>query len=422
MDKNGSIKGQIKVFVLRCYALYLILVFLFISNFLETYHFKTWVNKPFIGFTFYFTRFAGHVLLTKQFTGNLQFRDYYWTYIALLLYFFIALFIAFVWTVTDKGKWIRQFFNYTWVFARYYLAAILLGYGISKLLGDQFGQPDNASLIRPLGGFDPRSLFWEFMGASKSYQVFGGSLEVIAGALLLFRRTTTLGSLIALSVFTNILMLDIAYDVFVKIRIVYFLLVVIFILIPDFKKLFKFFVLKQNTSLSDIPPVIEHRKFRRVHYISKVCFIGLIVFVIVRKQSEVYAQYHYPLQGSLSGVYEMSAFYLNGRLRQPGYNDTVGWRKIAINKYFPILGIQVSNDSVTDYFFKADTAKNFIDLTSYHEPGYKFRLYYEHTKADEWVFNGLFKNDSIRFVSKKIINKNFNLQNGYGKAIWDYDF
>jgi hypothetical protein len=187
MDKNNPLLWhQVKIFVLRTYAIYLILVFLFISNFLETYHFKAWLNTPFFCVTDFLTRFADRLFLKKTFTGDIQFRDYSGTYVALLLFFIIAFIIAFAWNSIDKGKKIPQFLNYTRVFARYYLAAILLGYGISKLFGDQFGQPDFAALIRPLGDFDSRNLFWEFMGASKSYQIFGGLLEIMAGLLLFF--------------------------------------------------------------------------------------------------------------------------------------------------------------------------------------------------------------------------------------------
>jgi len=421
MDQNNSVRVQVQSFVLRSYALFLILVFLFISNFLETYHFKAWLNKPFIEFTICLTRLASH-FLERPFTGNLQFRDYYWTHVALLLYLAIAIIIAFVWTIRDKGKASVHFISYAWVFARYYLAAILLGYGISKLLGNQFGQPDTSALIRPLGGFDSRSLFWEFMGASKSYQIFSGVLEIIAGALLLFRRTTTMGCLVALPIFINILMLDIAYDVFVKIRLVYFALLVIFVLIPDLKRLFAFFVLRQATSLSVSPPIVKNSKYKRAQLILKFCFISLIVFLILRKQIEVYPQYHYPIQGNIAGVYIVNQFYLNNQLRQPANNDSVSWSKIAINSHFPILAVKLMNDSIADYAFKTDTAKNFIDLMSYGKPQIKFRLNYIHTKANEWIFEGVCRKDSIRVVSTKISGKKFNLQKGYGRVIWDYDF
>lgn len=410
-----------KVFASRLYALYLILVFLFISNYLATYHFMDYLNRPFRRANVYLISTVARLFFEKPFTGNLGFRDYYWTYVALVFYFLIATAIALVWTVADKGEKSRQFFVCTWVFARYYLAAIFLGYGISKLFGDQFARPDLSSLIMPLGDHDVHTLFWEYMGASKSYQIFGGLLETIAGLLLLFRRTATIGCLVSFALLVNILMLDIAYDTFVKVRLVYFILITVFILIPDLKRLYRIFILKQNVSLAHVLPLIAHKKYKWMQYALKFCLIGLMLAVILRSHATVYRQYHYPSYGSIAGIYKVQEFYVNRQLRPRLDNDSVSWNKIAINNYFPILSIQLMNDSVTQYHFKADTLKKIIELSFGNDPGFKSVLHYKDLKTGEWLFEGTFKNDSIRFTSKKS-RKVFNLEKRYGETIWDYDF
>jgi uncharacterized membrane protein YphA (DoxX/SURF4 family) len=414
-------RDSAKVFLFRLFAIYLILIFLFLSNYLETYHFLAFLNKPFHYVTLNLTRITGRLFLKKKFTAHVDFRDYYWTYIALLIYLFIAVIIALFWTVADKAKKTSKLFTYTSVFARYYLGAILLGYGISKLFGDQFSRPDLSSLFQPFGNLDPHTLFWEFMGASKSYQIFGGVLETGAGILLLFKRTTTIGCFICLALFLNILMLDIAYDTLVKIRVVYFILLSIFILIPDLKKLYQIFILRQSASLSLTPSIIENEKYRWVQYALKFCFIGLVVILILRKQQEVYSQYHYPQYGNISGIYKITDFYLNHKLHQPVPVDSIAWNKIAINQYFPISGIQLLNDSIAEYSFKIDTIKKIIDLSSLTNSKIKATLHYTNFKPGEWLFEGTFKNDSICFTSKKIMKK-FTLEKGYGKTIWDFDF
>ncbi len=211
-------RNKLKIFFLRLLSVYLILVFLFVSDYLESYHFLAFLNKPFIGITSFLTQTTGRVFLNKQFSDHFEFRDYNQTYVALLLYLFIAAIIALGWTIADRGEKTTRFFNYAWVFARYYLAAILLGYGISKILGNQFARPDLASMVQPFGDHDPHTLFWEFMGASKSYQILGGLLETIAGLLLLFRRTIIMGCFLSFALLVNVLMLDIAYDTFVRVR------------------------------------------------------------------------------------------------------------------------------------------------------------------------------------------------------------
>src|SRR5258708_15652201 len=130
--------NKTRIFILRSLALYLILVFLFVSNYLETYHFFAFLNKPFISTSAFITQKAGSLFLHKKFINSFEFRDLYQTYVALLLYLLIAIVTVLIWTIVDKGEKMSGFFNYVRIFARYYLAAILLGYGISKILGDQF--------------------------------------------------------------------------------------------------------------------------------------------------------------------------------------------------------------------------------------------------------------------------------------------
>lgn len=410
-----------KVFLLRAVSLYLILVFLFMSNYLDTYNFKPYLNQPFDHITIYLSSIASSIFFKKQYTPRLGFRDYCWTDIALLVYLFIAVMIAFVWTLADKAKKIPGLFSYTCVFARYYLSAILLGYGISKLFGDQFGQPDMTTLIRPLGDFDLRSLFWEFMGASKSYQFFGGLIETTAGTLLLFRRTTTIGGIIALSLFMNILMLDFAYDVIVKVRVIFFILLTIYILTPDLKRLYGLFFLNQSAVLANMPPVIGNGKYKWVHYLIKVFLVVLVVSMILKKNMRMFAQYHYAANNNIAGIYKIDDIYLNNQLIKPSNGDTIRWNKIAINKYFPILGIQFTNDSIIEYFFKVDTLRKFIDLSLMNDPGIKSRLYYKNIKANEWHFEGTFNNNFIHVTSKKINTDNFILQKKYGILNWNND-
>jgi hypothetical protein len=422
MSLTAFIRGnKLKVFVLRLLSLYLILVFLFVSNYLETYHFLAFLNKPFIRVSAFLSQIGGSLFFNKKFTDDFEFRDYFQTYVALLFYLLIAIITTLIWTVADKGEKAARFFNYTWIFARYYLAAILLGYGISKTLGNQFGRPDLASMIQPFGDHYPSRLFWEFMGASKSYQIFGGLLETIAGLLLLFRRTIIMGCFLSFALLVNVLMLDIAYDTFVRIRVVYFIVLTAFILLPYLKWLFGTFILRRVETLPIVPPLLQDKKYKWLQYTSKFCLIILMVVVILRKQHDVYFQYHYPSQGSIAGIYKIQKFYLNGQLRQPVTNDTIGWDKIAINNHFAIMSIQLMSDSVAQYYFKADTLKKLIKIGYPSNPGFLSTLHYSINKNDEWLFEGTFKNDSVRFISKKI-HKNFNLNKGYGEVIWDYGF
>src|SRR5581483_5890697 len=133
------------------------------------------------------------------------------------LFLVIAAGATVVWSIIDYRrpnyhtlyKWLRLLVRYT-------LAFTLFSYGFAKVIPLQFGPPGLYKLIEPYHDFSPMGVLWSFMGASRAYTMFSGSAEVIAGLLLLFRRTTSLGAMAAFAVMLNVVLLNFCYDVPVK--------------------------------------------------------------------------------------------------------------------------------------------------------------------------------------------------------------
>ena len=97
-----------------------------------------------------------------------------------------------------------------------WLAWQLLIYGFDKVFKHQFYLPEPNTLYTPLGLLTPDLAYWSVVGASRSYSVFAGLLEVLPGLLLLWGRTRLLGGLLALAVLANVLALNIGFDISVK--------------------------------------------------------------------------------------------------------------------------------------------------------------------------------------------------------------
>lgn len=85
-----------------------------------------------------------------------------------------------------------------------------------KMFCIQMPAPSLSQLATPLGDFGSMRLCWMYMGYSGPYQMFAGMVEVVAGLLLLYRRTVTLGLLIGLGVFSNVMTMNLSYDIPVK--------------------------------------------------------------------------------------------------------------------------------------------------------------------------------------------------------------
>jgi hypothetical protein len=111
--------------------------------------------------------------------------------------------------------------------AAWFLALQLLEYGFDKVFKHQFYLPEPNTLYTPLGLLPPDLAYWSVLGASHSYSVFAGLLEVLPALLLLWSRTRLVGGIMALAVLANVLALNIGFDISVKLWSAFLLLLAV---------------------------------------------------------------------------------------------------------------------------------------------------------------------------------------------------
>jgi hypothetical protein len=90
---------------------------------------------------------------------------------------------------------------------RYFCAFMLYMYGISKLLHLQFNM-QTLLARQPVGSLTGYQLTWFYFGFSRVYAFILGLTQVVGATLLLFRKTTLLGTLAMLPVIANILLVN----------------------------------------------------------------------------------------------------------------------------------------------------------------------------------------------------------------------
>ena len=120
--------------------------------------------------------------------------DTTYNYVLQLLWLVFAVVIALTWTLADRKRpSYQQFSHWSKIVIRYFLAYTLFVYGFVKVIKLQFPFPSLGRLTEPYGESSPMGLAWTFIGYSSGYNIFIGGAEVLAGVLLLFRRTTLMG-------------------------------------------------------------------------------------------------------------------------------------------------------------------------------------------------------------------------------------
>jgi hypothetical protein len=165
----------------------------------------------------------------------------------------VALTATLVWTLIAETRKPRalaypKLFFWMRVILRVALGFAMLNYGLVKLFPLQMMPPSLAVLNEPLGNTSPMTMLWTLIGLSPVYQMICGAAECVAGVLLLFRRTTLVGTLLTVFLTTNIVLYNFCFDVPVKIYAAHLLLIALVLLAPSMRLLWDFFILHKPTA------------------------------------------------------------------------------------------------------------------------------------------------------------------------------
>lgn len=162
---------------------------------------------------------------------------YYLFFILFILsLIFTAAFFFFEFWKNHKTQIIKAF----QIVLTYYLACIMLKYGLDKIFKVQFYLPEPNILYTPVGMLDKDILFWSTMGTSYSYNIFMGLMEVVPALMLFFNKTRILGLFILSGVLINVAFINFSFDISVKLYSLFLLLICFLLLVPNLKKIILF--------------------------------------------------------------------------------------------------------------------------------------------------------------------------------------
>ncbi|MEM9859002.1 MAG: hypothetical protein AAF843_16710 [Bacteroidota bacterium] len=251
---------------------------------------------------------------------------------------FLALVGSIIWSALD---WKRDHYQTGSLvirnIVRYYIILAAFIYGIIKIFGLQMPAPSNSYYATELGDFSAMRFSWNFIGYSKGYEFFSGLTEVLVGVFLLYRRTVVLGALLGIGVFTNVFLLNISYDIPVKIYSFQLLFACVFIVLGNLKRIFHFFVLNKEV-VPDTSWNISYPKpwLKPTRLVLKVIFVIAFVLYPFYKYYNTYASRNNvtaspPFQ---SGFYSVQNFVLNGDTIPASINSDIHWKDLIIDNDF----------------------------------------------------------------------------------------
>ena len=319
----------------------------------------------------------------------------------------LSLLITFVLFGLRKKVKTEKIIVFVRTYGRYFLALMLFSYGFSKFFGGQFSFPSLERLDQKIGDSSPMGLLWTFMGYSKIYTFFGGICQVLAGCLLLFRKTTVIGSLLAFAVMTNIVILNFSYDVPVKLFSTHLAAIALLLLLPNALNLFNLFFINKPTELIPEPSLIANKEKQMIVLILKIIFMtGLQLYLVVMIVKSFF--YTSVQTNHLKGVYYPQEF--------PSGNQ---WKKFIINERYAT--VFYNENKYEDFKYKIDTVQHSIQLQSIKDTLSISRLKYQFSDKDTRMqLSGIFKKDTIseKFTIKReedfeLVKRSFNWINEY---------
>lgn len=265
-------------------------------------------SKYVIAFQEKYILFFGHTLLGVesfekiQLTGSGDTTFEYVRIPALLAFsFFLALPLSLLKNTQTKGA---KFYAWMLVYARYFVGLTLISYGVAKFLEGQFPGPTFYTMETRVGDISPMGLAWRFFGYSDTYKIFMGLSEIIAGLLLLFRRTSILGALVSIAVCLNIVLVNFSFDVPVKLFSSHLMFFSLLILIPKIKPIFDFFILHRESSLGKIKPHFTQKRPKVFRLLIVIYLVGIIPISMMT--SHFQSQKFRTIENEWEGLYTFS--------------------------------------------------------------------------------------------------------------------
>lgn len=346
----------------------------------------------------------------KVSTGPNGSGDTSYDYLVVLIGFLTSILGTSIWSAFDRKRPNYKTLYY-WLTTgiRYYVGLMLISYGLVKVIQLQFSAPGLSRLLQPYGESSPMGLAWTFLGFSEGYNMFMGIAEVMA-VFLLFRRTLTFGAVITLMTTMNVMAVNYFYDVPVKLLSTHLVLMTLFLLARDLRKVMQFLV----TSLPvEQLTLIPRPSFRRWLNLSlKVVKGALLVYGLgYGLYSALDARTLYGTEvprPPLYGVYQVTNCTINGDTLTDYRSDRL-WKEMIIQREGG-LRIRTMNGQSSYYQTDIDTAAQIISMTSTSGQSDPFDLTYTKTESTlDYTF--IQEGDTISGQTNRLGQEDFLLTN-----------
>lgn len=298
---------------------------------------------------------AGHVLhldqkLTLEEAGvnNLAFG-----WVLFLCYMVLTAVVTVLWSALDRKRaHYERLYSWLRLLLRLILAPILIQYGAIKVIPAQMISPLPVGVLgMRIGDLFPNHLLWWTVGASTPFETFIGAAELVGGVLLLIPRTVLLGALLSAGNMLTVFLLNMCYDVPVKLPSLHLLVMALILIAPDARRLAGVFLFNRRVEPVRIQPLFARKWLDRAPHVALLLFGLWSMRGSFQRAADMYKQFH-PPRPPLYGFWSVEELAVDGKA-VPMYAAPDRWRWVMILKPGS-LTVQRMDGSWTGYKLDLD--------------------------------------------------------------------
>ena len=214
---------------------------------------------------------------------------------------------------------------------RYRLAFAMIMYGTMKAIPAQMTAPPPLRVLRQrIGDLWPYNLMWWTVGASPDFERLTGLAELLGGVLLLVPRTTLLGALVTAANMLLVFLLNICYDVPVKLPSLMMVVMAVILIAPDLRRLANVFLFNRRAEPARVPPLFENRWLDRIPHVLLLLYGLYAIHMGFGRAARQYESFH-PPRPPLYGLWSVESFARDGR-EVPPFTDPESWRLVLFER------------------------------------------------------------------------------------------
>lgn len=302
------------------------------------------------------------------------------TYLNWLLAATIALTGTVIWSfLNTKTKEYNALYYWLRVIVRYRLAIGVIGYGFLKFFPLQAPLPSISNLNTNYGDLTSWKLLSMSLGIVPGYESFLGLVEIVAGLLLLYRKTASISAFVILLFLGNVFLMNLAYEGAEDVYSLYLVTFALLLFAYDGKRLY--FLSAEKTALPDQFQPLFSGSLKYWRLTLKSIFIFFFIFLYGYKTDAGYHKdpYQFPNTTGIpgaSGIYNVTEFRLNNKALPYSATDTVRWKDVVFERWATI-SIR-SNRSVILEHASMETIAREDNERNYEYAGSAGRHYYQY--------------------------------------------